>query len=209
MWQAHYYIHNVSHIPTFPIIVCALQYSYLAKSEWCIHASVHYAIIGSDNGLSRKAIIWTNVDISSIKQPSLRFKSKFKLFYCRQRICKCRSQTGVQMISASMYHLSDVIMSAMAYRITGMVFTTFCSGVDQRKHYSSTSLAFVKGILRSPANSPNKGPVTRKMFPFDDVIMYEFLVGDLWCGRVTMVPCIQLEHQIRYCAYFHSGIFFS
>ena len=42
---------------------------------------------------------------------------------------------------------------------------------DQRKHQSSASLAFVKGIHRWPVNSPLKGPVTRKMFPFDDVIM--------------------------------------
>ena len=45
------------------------------------------------------------------------------------------------------------------------------SGTDQRKHQSSTSLAFVWGIHRGPVNSPHKWPVTRKMFPFDDVIM--------------------------------------
>ena len=33
------------------------------------------------------------------------------------------------------------------------------------------SLAFVRGIYRWPVNSPHKGPATRKMFPFDDVIM--------------------------------------
>ena len=33
------------------------------------------------------------------------------------------------------------------------------------------SLAFVQGIHRWPVNSPQKGPVTREMFPFDDVIM--------------------------------------
>ena len=33
------------------------------------------------------------------------------------------------------------------------------------------SLAFVRGIHRGPVNSPHKWPVTRKMFPFDDVIM--------------------------------------
>ena len=33
------------------------------------------------------------------------------------------------------------------------------------------SLAFVLGIHREPVNSPHKWPVTRKMFPFDDVIM--------------------------------------
>ena len=42
---------------------------------------------------------------------------------------------------------------------------------DQRKHQSSASLAFVRGIHRGPVNSPHKWPVTRKTFPFDDVIM--------------------------------------
>ena len=44
-------------------------------------------------------------------------------------------------------------------------------GADQRNHQSSASLAFVKGIHRWPVDSPHKGPVTRKMFPFNDVIM--------------------------------------
>ena len=43
--------------------------------------------------------------------------------------------------------------------------------LDQRKHQSSASLALVWGSHRGPVNSPLKGPVTRKMFPFDDVIM--------------------------------------
>ena len=47
----------------------------------------------------------------------------------------------------------------------------FIQGADQRKHQSSASLAFVRGIHRWPVNSPHKGPVTRKMFPFDDVIL--------------------------------------
>ena len=42
---------------------------------------------------------------------------------------------------------------------------------DQRKRQSSASLAFVRGIHRWPVNSPHKWPVTRQMFPFDDVIM--------------------------------------
>ena len=64
-------------------------------------------------------------------------------------------------------------MSANASQITGVtiVCPTVCSGTDQRKHQSSASLAFVRGIHRSPVDSPRKGPVTRKMFPFGDVIM--------------------------------------
>ena len=40
-----------------------------------------------------------------------------------------------------------------------------------KKTSSSASLAFVRRIHRWPVNSLHKGPVTRKMFPFDDVIM--------------------------------------
>ena len=51
------------------------------------------------------------------------------------------------------------------------VYPTVYSGADQRKYLSSASLAYERGIHWWPANSPHKGPVTRKTFPFDDVIM--------------------------------------
>ena len=80
-------------------------------------------------------------------------------------------------------HYNDVIMSAMASQITSLtiVYSIIYSGADQRKHesfmiwkhQSSLSLAFARGIHRWPLNSPNKGPVTRKMFPFDEVIMHQ------------------------------------
>ena len=68
---------------------------------------------------------------------------------------------------------SDVIMSLMASQITGVsiVCTTLSSGTDQRKHQSFASLAFVTRIHQWQMNSPHKGPVMRKIFPFDDVIM--------------------------------------
>ena len=49
--------------------------------------------------------------------------------------------------------------------------STVDSGADQRKHQSSASLAFVRGIHQWPVNSLHKMPTTRKMFPFDDIIM--------------------------------------
>ena len=75
-------------------------------------------------------------------------------------------------------HYSDVIISTMASQITGvsMICSTVCWGADQRKHQSSASLAFVRGIHRWPVNSPHKRPVTWKMFPFDDV----FMVSGIW-----------------------------
>ena len=64
-------------------------------------------------------------------------------------------------------------MGAIASQITSLtiVYSTIYSGADQSKHQSSVSLDFVWGIHRGPVNSPHKWPVTRKMFPFDDVIM--------------------------------------
>ena len=70
-------------------------------------------------------------------------------------------------------HYNYVIKGAMASQITSLtiVYSTVHSGADQIKHQSSASLAFVRGIHRGPVNSPHKWPVTRKMCPFDDVIM--------------------------------------
>ena len=87
-----------------------------------------------------------------------------------------RARHGVSFVSYTWpRHYCDVIMSEIASQITSLtiVYSTVYSVADQRKHQSYASLAFVWGIHRRPVNSPHKGPVTRKMFPFDDVIMKE------------------------------------
>ena len=78
-------------------------------------------------------------------------------------------------------------MSTIASQITSLtiVYSTIYSGADQSKHQSSASLAFVWGIHRGPVNSPHKWPVTRKMFPFDDVIMVTILMWRPTQGGVT------------------------
>ena len=60
-------------------------------------------------------------------------------------------------------------MGAIASQITSLtiVYSTVYGDANERKHQSSASLAFVRGIHWGP----HKWPVTRKMFPFDDVIM--------------------------------------
>ena len=65
------------------------------------------------------------------------------------------------------YHCNDVIMRAMASQITSLtiIYSTVIQAADDWKHQRSTSLVFVWGIHRY------KGPVTRKMFSFDDVIL--------------------------------------
>ena len=76
-------------------------------------------------------------------------------------------------ISCPSYHYSDVIMTTMASQFTSrtIVYPIVYSDADQRKHQSSASRTLVRGIHRWPVNYPHKGPVTRKMFPFDDAIM--------------------------------------
>ena len=84
-------------------------------------------------------------------------------------------------------HYGDVIMGAIASQVTSLtiVYSTVCSDADQRKHQSSASLVFVRGIHRGPVNSPHKWPVTRKMFPSDDVIMIIRI-------RVSISNCIMM-----------------
>ena len=94
---------------------------------------------------------------------------------------------------------NDVKMSAMASQIARLttVYSGVYSGADQRKYQSFASLAFVRGIHRWPANYPHKGPITRKMFPFDDVIMNSRIRGNkqglmnfshgkrlIWCWKI-------------------------
>ena len=82
---------------------------------------------------------------------------------------------------------SDVIISAMASQFIGVsvVFSAICSSADQSKHQSSAPMAFVGGIHGWPVDSPLKWPVTRKMFPFDDLIMNDL---EWWLCRGSP-PC--------------------
>ena len=104
-------------------------------------------------------------------------------------------------------HYNDVIMNAMAFQVTSLtiVWSTVYSGADQRKHQSSTSLAFVRGIYRGPVNSPHKGPVARKTFPFDDVAMITWEMGCVSNRRQTTiwtnddpVPYMHQQHLIHW-----------
>ena len=87
-----------------------------------------------------------------------------------------------------------VIMNAMASQITSLtiVYSTVYSVADQRKHQSPASLAFVRGIHRWPVHSPHKGPVTRKMLPFDDVIVT--IKKTSWNGGAEAV--LQNRHPV-------------
>ena len=113
-------------------------------------------------------------------------------------------------------HYSNVIMSAMASQITGvsMVCSTVCPGAGQKKTSKLRVTGLLGGIHRRPVNSPNKGPVTRKMLPFDDVIVLKaasFFQGKEICfcyneDSFTIVDVTNKEHpkMVSKRGYLHS-----
>ena len=86
-------------------------------------------------------------------------------------------------------------MGMIASQITSLtiVHSTVYSDVDQRKHQSSASLAFVRGIHRRPVNSPHKWLVTRKMLPFDDVTMWP-CVGTTASCRLSSISISWIDY---------------
>ena len=91
-------------------------------------------------------------------------------------------------------------MSAIASQITSLtiVYSIVYSAADQRKHQSSASLAFVRGIHRGPVNSPQKWPVTRKMFPFDDVIMdFPESKNHILCFGLQIELCFDVKQPVH------------
>ena len=137
-------------------------------------------MIGLINGWApsrRQAIIWTNHDyMVSQGQYNVSLQMAVRCIQSPNDATTVPADglalSGARTSAGTLLHYSDVIMGAIASQITSLpiVYSTVCSG-DQRKHQSSASLAFVREIHRWPVNSPHKWTVTRKMFPFDNVIM--------------------------------------
>ena len=125
---------------------------------------------------------------------------RFQHFPCLAWICKCipyitldvlicpcsnnssfvlvKSATGNLLWNVDCRsHYNDVIMGAIASQINSLtlVYLILYSDADQRKKSKLRVTGLCAG--NSPVNSPHKWPVTRKMFPFDDVIM-AFWVSD-------------------------------
>ena len=51
------------------------------------------------------------------------------------------------------------------------------------------------GNSPGPVNSPHKGPVTRKMFPFDDVIIRVQLINNGHLHRISSTPLITTQKE--------------
>ena len=97
------------------------------------------------------------------------------------------------------HHYGDVILSEMASQINSLtiVYSTVYSNADRRKHQSSASLASMWGIHRWPVNSPHKGPVTRKMLPFDDVIILRLHINKKDMYRSAMQCVAWWRHVMK------------
>ena len=91
-------------------------------------------------------------------------------------------------------------MDTVASQITSLtiVYSTVYLDADQKKHQCSASLAFVRGIHRGPVNSPHKWPVTRKMFPFDDLIMdiIRNMCTDI--AILILLPYLSVTNQLNH-----------
>ena len=112
-------------------------------------------------------------------------------------VCTQGTSCGIYNAVAARHRpYSDVIMSSMASQTTGVsiVYAIVCSGIDQRKYQSYASLAFVRGIHRWLVNSPHKGPVTRKMLPFNYIIMETIVVCNLYVNRSALVNMIYIQN---------------
>ena len=93
-------------------------------------------------------------------------------------------------------HYNDVIMCTIASQITRLAI--FYSTVYLRRKSKKTSKLFVTGLCAG--KRPTQRPVTRKMFPFDDVITEWYGENKWWrvIGKRNnaMQPCSNLGYQI-------------
>ena len=134
---------------------CKLAFNVVPSMIWCISLCFH---VGS-----------TEKDMHATMRPVASFTKEVN-----SRLAKRPLVFNGRLANRGLTHYDDVIMTMLASQITSLtvVYSIVYSDVNQRKHQSSASLAFVREIHRGPVNFPHKWPVTRKMFPFDDVIMF-------------------------------------
>ena len=99
---------------------------------YCIFLRSFQLIIGV-GGIMNRAVLVTHVSTT-------------------RRILNALVRTSVRVGISVIVHYNDVIIGAKASQITSLtiVYSTVYSDADQRKHQSSASLAFVRGIHRGP-----------------------------------------------------------
>ena len=146
----------------------------MTESFMAVDDSDHRCAITKDNDASRwwagklgKKTVVTHVELTmSLKFEGDQSNEKTFIHYNDVIMSTLTSKiTSLTIVYSTVNSgADDVIMSTLTSKITSLtiVYSTVNSGADQRKHQSSASLTFVRGIYQWPANSPHKLPVTRE-----------------------------------------------
>ena len=164
-------------------------YKYISTGRVSILVLIHFTIVYFCNASHIVLwVVWVKRLINRSSRHKLVYSSPGKYFN------SLANKMPAQLYSCNekSQHCSEIINSTLASQITSVfiVCSTVCLGIDQRKHQSSVSLVFVRRIHRASVNSPHKRPVTRKMFPDDDVIMVmEQILTYLVCNYPYSLIC--------------------
>ena len=139
----------------------ANHFNIALSYPWLKHDSDKLCKSGSSVRTRNPTVYWHML----IGQTTLARKGKsvqYTYMYLAARVTGC-DQYHVRLNwmqhTTSVCHIyNDVIMSTTASQITSLTifYLSLYSGADQRKHQSSVSLAFVRGIHRWPVNYPHK-----------------------------------------------------
>ena len=119
-----------------------------------------------------------------------------------ERPCICGYGIGlvlldfIDMINHNDIHYNDVIMGAIASQITNLtiVYSIVYSDADQRKHQSSESLAFVRGIHRGPVTGDRW--ILRTNGQLRGNCLH--LMTSSWLGQLILDPCKTVPFQLCY-----------
>ena len=105
--------------------------------------------------------------------------------------CSCCSANCIN-------HYDDVIMTTLASQITSLtvVYSIAYSGVDQRKHQSSASLAFVRGIHRDRWIPRTKGQQRGKCFHLMTSSWIKMVIDAFYKLLMSWWKCKNIFHPI-------------
>ena len=115
-----------------------------------------------------------------------RFFASWSLYRCQTSSCligATTKKTHDGQWDILFMHYNDVIMGTIASQITSLaiVYSTDYSDADQRKHQSSASLAFVRGIHRGMAsNAVNASIWWRHHVCVSNIIHFRLTNGCSW-----------------------------
>ena len=180
--------------------------------EVCYQGSnLQYSTIGSNNGLApsrREAIIWTNGGLSThMRHPASKVKKSKHLDQAMltpmkpctdfNSLWKAFSELGPEtrfLVSLTRYSHHR---PSLLWRHNGrdsisnhQPHDCLLNRLFRRRSKKTSKLrvtGLCAGIHRGPVNSPHKWPVTRKIFPFDDVRMMIWIV-DMDHQQMSRLP---------------------